>query len=68
MLHLSQKDYDHRPAIYCSPMKRTLETAKIIAAPHTINPQPRRELREISHGHWEGMRRDEVEASYSSEY
>jgi broad specificity phosphatase PhoE len=55
-------------AVYCSPMKRTRETAAIVAAPHGIAPLERAGLREIDHGRWEGMRRVEVEARHPEEY
>jgi len=55
-------------AVYCSPLSRTLETAAIIAAPHNLTPVPRDGLREISHGRWEGLTRQEVEARFSDEY
>ncbi len=54
-------------AIYASPMDRTRETAKIIAEPHTLESQIRDGLREISHGHWEGKTRREVEDSFPDE-
>lgn len=55
-------------AVYCSPMTRTVQTATILAAPHNL-PLTRREgLREINHGHWEGMRRADVEAQFPEEY
>jgi probable phosphoglycerate mutase len=55
-------------AVYCSPMKRTTETAAIVAAPHTLVPIPRDGLREINHGRWEGLRRAEVEVQFKAEY
>ena len=55
-------------AIYASPLDRTMETASIIARPHGLSPIGRDGLREISHGHWEGMTRKEVEAQYPDEY
>jgi probable phosphoglycerate mutase len=55
-------------AIYCSPMKRTLATARIVAAPQGRAPQVCDELREISHGRWEGLRRVDVEAQFPDEY
>ncbi len=54
-------------AVYASPMGRTVETAKIIAAPHTLEIQKRDGLREISHGHWEQMTRKEVDERFPSE-
>lgn len=59
---------DHITAVYASPMSRTLATAAFIAQPHGLTPIPRDELREINHGHWEGMRRADVEAQYAEEY
>ena len=59
---------DHIVAVYSSPMIRTVETARIIAAPHNLLPVERDELREIDHGHWEGMRRSDVEEKYLQEY
>ena len=59
---------DALSAVYCSPMTRTVQTATILAAPHNL-PLTRREgLREINHGHWEGMRRADVEAQFPEEY
>ncbi len=55
-------------AVYCSPLSRTLETAGILASPLGLEPQPADGLREISHGHWEGMSRAEVEARFPAEY
>ena len=59
---------DEIAAAYCSSLKRTLETARIIARPHGLTPVPKDDLREIDHGHWEGLRRSEVEAQFPDEY
>lgn len=59
---------DKLEAIYTSPLDRTLETARIIARPHGLVPAQRDGLREISHGHWEGLTRKEVEVRFSEEY
>jgi broad specificity phosphatase PhoE len=55
-------------AFYASPLGRTMETARILAAPHgkPVTADPR--LREISHGHWEGKTRADVEREYPREY
>src|SRR4051794_37575692 len=60
----------HAPiaAVYASPLSRTLETATIVAQPHTLVPISRDGLREISHGRWEGLTRHEVESRYPDEY
>jgi broad specificity phosphatase PhoE len=55
-------------AVYCSPMRRTVETASIISAPYKLTPIPRAGLREIHHGRWETLRRQEVQAQYPDEY
>jgi broad specificity phosphatase PhoE len=55
-------------AVYCSPLSRTMETAAILAAPHRLAPLPREGLREIHHGHWEGLTRREVEERFPHEY
>jgi broad specificity phosphatase PhoE len=55
-------------AFYASPMSRTVETARLIAEPHRLEVQPRDGLREISHGHWEGRKRAEVEKLFPEEY
>jgi len=55
-------------AVYCSPLSRSAETAAIVAEPCGLVAVPRDGLREISHGHWEGLTRSEVEQRFASEY
>lgn len=55
-------------AIYSSPLSRALETAGNIATPCKLDVESRDGLREISHGHWEGLTRREVESRYPDEY
>jgi probable phosphoglycerate mutase len=55
-------------AAYASPLGRTMETGKILAAPHGLPVTPSDGLREISHGHWEGKTRADVEKEYPVEY
>lgn len=57
-------------AFYASPMTRTVETARLIAEPQdrTHEIVPVNALREIAHGRWEGMRREEVERDFPEEY
>jgi probable phosphoglycerate mutase len=59
---------DNIAAFYCSPMRRTIETASILSAPYRMTPIHREGLREIHHGHWETMHREEVEAQFPGEY
>jgi broad specificity phosphatase PhoE len=55
-------------AAYCSPLSRAADTAAIIAGACGLVPIARDGLREISHGHWEGLTRSEVEQRFPSEY
>jgi probable phosphoglycerate mutase len=55
-------------AAYCSPLSRSADTAAIIAEPCRLSPVMRDGLREISHGHWEGLTRSEVEQRFGHEY
>ncbi len=54
-------------AVYASPMRRTLDTAAAIAAPHGLVPTASAALREIDHGRWEGLTRAEVAARHADE-
>jgi broad specificity phosphatase PhoE len=54
-------------AIYASPLGRTVETGRILAAPHDLGVQTCDGFREISHGHWEGMKRRDVEEKFPDE-
>jgi probable phosphoglycerate mutase len=54
-------------AVYASPLDRTLETARILAAPHRMEVQQREGLRETSHGRWEQLTRQEVEQKFPEE-
>ena len=55
-------------AAYCSTMRRTIETATIVAQPHGLAVNELSGLREVDHGRWEGLLREEVEALYPDEY
>jgi broad specificity phosphatase PhoE len=55
-------------AIYASPLSRALDTARIIADHCHVEPVTREELREIGHGRWEGLTREEVEERFGDEY
>jgi broad specificity phosphatase PhoE len=54
--------------VYSSPLARALETARLACACMELEPLVRDGLREIAHGHWEGMARDEVERRFPAEY
>jgi probable phosphoglycerate mutase len=55
-------------AVYSSPYSRAMDTARIIARDWTTAPISVDGLREISHGHWEGLRRQDVEDRFADEY
>lgn len=55
-------------AVYASPLSRTMDSARLIAEPHRLAVTPIEGLREISHGHWEGRTRAEVEKMFAEEY
>jgi len=59
---------DKLDAIYTSPLARTVETARILASPHGLQPIPEPCLREIDYGRWEGLTRSEVERDFEAEY
>jgi probable phosphoglycerate mutase len=59
---------DQVVAVYCSPLRRTRDTAALVAIPHGLEPIEDAGLREIDHGHWEGLTRSEVETRYHDEY
>ena len=65
---LSERLSDEKiSAVYASPLGRTVETARILAAPHDLPVQTCDGFREISHGHWEGMKRRDVEEKFPNE-
>ena len=55
-------------AAYSSHMRRAVDSAAIIGRPHGITPVALRELREIDHGHWEGVPHKEVVTKFKDEY
>jgi len=55
-------------ALYSSPLQRSVTTATVVGSPHGLTPVLIGGLREIDHGRWEGLRRDEVQRRYPDEY
>ena len=55
-------------AVYSSPLSRALDTARIVAGHCGLEPVVHDGLREIGHGHWEDMKREEVEREFGAEY
>ncbi len=67
--HLAERLKDIQiAAAYCSPLDRAVETAEILVRPHGLELTRLDGLREISHGHWEGMARRDVEKQFAEEY
>jgi len=55
-------------AVYASPMSRTRETAALAASACGLSIELADGLREIDHGHWEGLTRKDVEVRFPDEY
>jgi probable phosphoglycerate mutase len=55
-------------AVYASPLKRTVETARLIAKPTGLDVETLDAVREIAHGRWEGKTRADVEQEFAGEY
>lgn len=55
-------------AVYVSPMKRTIATAKPICEAIGMEMQLREGLRELSFGQWEGLSPNEVRSQYEEDY
>jgi broad specificity phosphatase PhoE len=55
-------------AVYSSPLSRAMATARIVTKGWPVSPVSVDGLREISHGHWEGLRRCDVEDEFAQEY
>lgn len=55
-------------AVYASPLGRTMETARLLAAPRGLEVVPEAGFLEINHGVWEGLTRHEAEERYAAMY
>ena len=55
-------------AVFSSPMRRTLATARPLCEAIGIEPQPRDGLKEISYGKWEGLSVETVDRDYHDDY
>lgn len=54
-------------SVYASSMQRARETAQAVASPHNLTVTPIPALREIDHGHWDGLTRDDITRLYPGE-
>ena len=55
-------------AVFCSPLKCTVATAKPLCQALGLTPQLRDGLKEIAYGCWEGKTPDEVDREFHDEY
>jgi len=55
-------------AVFCSPLKRTIQTAKPLCDSLGIELKIREGLKEITYGQWEGKTPEEVNSQYHDEY
>lgn len=55
-------------AVFSSDLRRSFETARMIAEPHRIEVEKRVDLREIGLGRWEGLPFSEIRQQYPDEF
>jgi broad specificity phosphatase PhoE len=55
-------------AVYSSPLKRALGTARIIARPHRLEPRIEAGLTDFDYGAWQGISHGEVKDKYKELY
>ena len=55
-------------AVYASPLRRTVETARPLCDALGLGMEVRDDLKEIGYGAWEGRTKDEVERDHHDEY
>lgn len=55
-------------AVYSSPLKRALETARAVSARHNLEVKPCPELNDLHMGEWQGLTRAQVESKYKEAY
>ncbi|TMI77323.1 MAG: histidine phosphatase family protein [Bacillati bacterium ANGP1] len=53
-------------AVYCSPLRRAVDTAAVVAAVHRLDVIPVADLREIAFGVWESLLAEEVEQRFGA--
>jgi broad specificity phosphatase PhoE len=70
MAEVFAKAYGSTPwqAVFSSPMKRTIATAKPLCSSIGIEPELRDGLKEINYGQWEGKSPETVSAEYHDDY
>jgi broad specificity phosphatase PhoE len=63
--YLNQKKIN---AVFCSPLKRALETAESVARLHQLSAQPVEGLTDLDFGKWEGQSLEIVKTQYKEIY
>lgn len=58
----------HFEAFYASPLSRSMETARLIAAPHGREPVPLPDFIDVDYGEWSGKGVEEVRARWPGEF
>lgn len=66
--YLYNKFNNNFDCIYSSPLKRAVQTSKIICANTEIKPNIIDELREINFGDWEGLTIEEISCNFPNEF
>jgi alpha-ribazole phosphatase len=54
-------------AVIASDLRRAMQTAQAIAAPHDLAVQPEPRLREMAFGDWEGLTHDQIRSRWPDE-
>lgn len=55
-------------AVYSSPLKRALDTARSVAAHHALEVSVARDLADFNYGAWQGLTHQEVKETYTELY
>lgn len=54
-------------AVFCSDLKRSLDSARIVVSNHDVPVIPLKELRELYLGEWEGLTLEDLRQNYAKE-
>jgi broad specificity phosphatase PhoE len=69
MTHLGERlQSENLRAIYCSPLARAADSARIIGEVRGLVPIARDDLREMNHGHWVELTHGEVAKRFPDEF
>lgn len=64
------ESYRARPwaGVYCSPLRRTRQTAAPLCEALGITPEVREGFKEIAYGRWEGLSREQIEREFHDDH